>query len=98
MKEVKLQIPEWEKREKTIYVECEEVDEFPAISPIKVAACEVCCGLHLAAGVFMILFVDTAEQWPLLLLAILYCFLAGSFFGIMASAERYTAETEGGEE
>jgi len=23
----KLQIPEWEKREKTIYVECEEVDD-----------------------------------------------------------------------
>lgn len=46
----------------------------------------------------MILFVDAVEQWPLLLLAILYCFLGGSFFGIMASAERYTAETEGGEE
>lgn len=64
----------------------------------RVAACEVVCGLHLAAGVFMMLFVDVAEQWPLLLLAILYCFLGGSSFGIMASAERYTAETEGGEE
>ena len=50
------------------------------------AACEVVCGLHLAAGVFMILFIDVVEQWPLLLLAILYCFLGGSFFGSMASA------------
>ena len=65
---------------------------------IKTAACEVVCGLHLAAGVFMMLFIDVVEQWPLLLLAILYCFLGGSFFGIMASAERYAAETEGGEE
>ena len=64
----------------------------------RAAACEVVCGLHLAAGVFMMLFVDVAEQWPLLLLAILYCFLGGSFFGIMASAERYAEETEGGEE
>lgn len=64
----------------------------------RAAACEVVCGLHLAAGVFMILFIDVVEQWPLLLLAILYCFLGGSFFGIMASAERYAEETEGGEE
>lgn len=49
-------------------------------------ACEVVCGLHLAASVFMMLFVDVVEQRPLLLLAILYCFLGGSFFGIMASA------------
>ena len=72
-------------------------EEQPTGSPIRTAACEVCCGLHLAAGVFMILFVNAVDQWPLLLLAILYCFLAGSFFGIMASTERYTAETEGGE-
>lgn len=52
----------------------------------RAAACEVTCGLHLAAGVFMILFIDVVERWPLLLLAILYCFLGGSFFGIMASA------------
>lgn len=52
----------------------------------RTAACEVVCGLHLAAGVFMILFIDVVEQWPLLLLAILYCFLGGSFFGSMASA------------
>lgn len=52
----------------------------------RTAACEVVCGLHLAAGVFMILFVDAVEQWPLLLLAIGYCFLYGTFFGIVASA------------
>lgn len=74
-----------------------EEEQKPTIK-FRTAACEVVCGLHLAAGVFMILFVDVVEQWPLLLLAILYCFLGGSFFGIMASAERYTAETEGGEE
>lgn len=74
-----------------------EEEQKPTIK-FRTAACEVVCGLHLAAGVFMILFVDVVEQWPLLLLAILYCFLGGSFFGIMASAERYAAETEGGEE
>lgn len=74
-----------------------EKEQKPTIK-FRTAACEVVCGLHLAAGAFMMLFVDAAEQWPLLLLAILYCFLGGSSFGIMASAERYTAETEGGEE
>lgn len=74
-----------------------EKKQKPTIN-FRTAACEVVCGLHLAAGVFMILFVDVVERWPLLLLAILYCFLGGSSFGIMASAERYTAETEGGEE
>ena len=62
-----------------------EEEQKPTIK-FRTAACEVVCGLHLAAGVFMILFVDVVEQWPLLLLAILYCFLGGSFFGIMASA------------
>lgn len=74
-----------------------EEEQKPTIK-FRAAACEVVCSLHLAAGVFMILFIDVVEQWPLLLLAILYCFLVGSFFGIMASVERYAAETEGGEE
>ena len=74
-----------------------EEEQKPTIR-FRTAACEVVCGLHLAAGVVMMLFVDAAEQWPLLLLAILYCFLGGSSFWIMASAERYAAETEGGEE
>lgn len=62
-----------------------EEEQKPTIK-FRTAACEVVCGLHLAAGVFMILFVDVVERWPLLLLAILYCFLGGSSFGIMASA------------
>lgn len=66
------------------YRQCREQE--PPREVIKTAACEVACGLHLAAGVFMILFIDVVEQWPLLLLTILYCFLGGSFFGIMASA------------
>ena len=74
-----------------------EEEQKPTIK-FRTVACEVACGLHLAAGAFMTLFIDVVEQWPLLLLAILYCFLGGSFFGIMASVERYTAETEGGEE
>ena len=89
MEEPKLKVPQWAKREKSLPVMEEEQ---PTGSPIRTAACEVACGLHLAAGVFMILFVNTVEQWPLLLLAILYCFLAGSFFGIIASAERYYEE------
>ena len=96
MEEPRLQVPQWDKRERNFPVMEEEPQ--PTGSLFRVAACEVCCGLHLAAGVFMILFVNAVDQWPLLLLAILYCFLAGSFFGIMASTERYTAETEGGEE
>lgn len=68
-----------------------EKEQKPTIK-FRTAACEVACGLHLAAGVFMTLFIDVVEQWPLLLLAILYCFLGGSFFGIMASAERYYEE------
>ena len=74
-----------------------EEEQKPTIK-FRVVACEVVCGLHLAAGAFMMLFVDVAEQWPLLLLAILYCFLGGSSFGIMASVERYAEEIEGGEE
>lgn len=72
------------------------VEEQRPTIKFRTAACEVACGLHLAAGVFMILFIDAVDQWPLLLLAILYCFLGGSSFGIMASAERYTVETQGG--
>lgn len=74
-----------------------EEEQKPTIK-FRVVACEVVCGLHLAAGVFMILFIDAVDQWPLLLLAILYCFLGGSSFGIMASVERYAEEIEGGEE
>ena len=83
MEEPRLQVPQWDKRERSFPVMEEEQ---PTGRPIRTAACEVVCGLHLAAGVFMILFVDAVEQWPLLLLAIAYCFLYGTFFGIVASA------------
>lgn len=53
---------------------------------IKTAACEVICGLHLAAGMFGILFVDVAERWELLLAAIVYCFLGAFVFGGLAAA------------
>ncbi len=90
MEKTRLQVPQWDKRERSFPVMEEEPQ--PTGSLFRVAACEVCCGLHLAAGVFMILFVNAVDQWPLLLLTILYCFLAGSFFGIIASAERYYEE------
>ena len=53
---------------------------------IKTAACEAVCGLHLAAGIFGILFVDVAERWELLLAAIVYCFLGAFVFGGLAAA------------
>lgn len=82
----KLQIPEWEKREKRIYVECEEVDDRPAISPIKVAACEVCCGLHLLAFLASAcIFVNTSFSISTLLFA-LYCAFGAFWFGSAASS------------
>lgn len=52
---------------------------------IKTAACEVVCGLHLAAGMFGILFVDVAARWELLLAAIVYCFAGAFVFGGLAA-------------
>lgn len=51
---------------------------------IKTVACEVICGLHLAAGVFGIIFVDVTEHWELLLAAIVYCFAGAFVFGGLA--------------
>lgn len=86
MKEVKLQIPEWEKREKTIYVECEEVDDRPAISQIKVAACEAACGMHLLAFLASAcIFVNTSFNISTLLFA-LYCAFGAFWFGSVASS------------
>ena len=62
-------------------------EQEPPREVIKTAACEVVCGMHLAAGVFMILVIDRFEQWPLILVMILYCFLAGSYFGTLAAIE-----------
>lgn len=82
----KLQIPEWEKREKTIYVECEEVDDCPAISPIKVAACEVACGMHLLAFLASAcIFVNTSFNISTLLFT-LYCAFGAFWFGSAASS------------
>ena len=54
---------------------------------IKTAACEVICGLHLAAAAFMTLFLDVSDRWGILLMAIGYCFLVGLWFGVMAAFE-----------
>lgn len=64
--------------------EREELEEMN--TGLKTTVYEVICGLHLAAGVFMILFVDMINDLPMLLVAIAYCFIAGTAFGIMASA------------
>ena len=64
-----------------------EKEQKPTIK-FRTAACEVACGLHLAAGVFMILVIDRFEQWPLILVMILYCFLAGLYFGTLAAIEK----------
>lgn len=79
----KLQIPEWEK--KTIYVECEEVDDRPAISPIRVTACEVACGLHLLSFLASTcIFVNTNFNVSTLLFT-LYCAFGAFWFGSAAS-------------
>ena len=54
------------------------------VEKIKTAACEVVCGLHLAAGMFGILFVDVAGHLGLLLAAIVYCFIGAFVFGGLA--------------
>nr|DAV52831.1 MAG TPA: hypothetical protein [Caudoviricetes sp.] len=81
----KLQIPQWEKREK-IYVECEEVDDRTAISPIKAAACEVACGMHLLAFLASAcIFVNTSFNISTLLFT-LYCAFGAFWFGSTASS------------
>ena len=95
MEEPRLQVPQWDKRERSFPVMKEEQ---PTGSPIRAAACEVVCGLHLAAGIFLSLRLDVVERWWQLLLVVCFFIMVGGFFGIMASAERYAAETEGGEE
>lgn len=63
-----------------------EPEPISNMEKIKTAACEVVCGLHLAAGMFGILFVDVAERWELLLAAIVYCFAGATAFSLMAVA------------
>lgn len=82
----KLQIPQWEKREKTIYVEYEEVDDRTAISPIKAAACEAACGMHLLAFLASAcIFVNTSFNLSTLLFT-LYCAFGAFWFGSTASS------------
>lgn len=65
---------------------CEpEPEPVSNMEKIKTAACEAVCGLHLAAGVFGILFVDVVGHLGLLLAAIVYCFLGAFVFGGLAS-------------
>ena len=86
----KVTIPEVDRMKETRtappYHQCREQE--PPREVIDTAACEVACGLHLAAGVFMILVIDRFEQWPLILVMILYCFLAGLYFGTLAAIEK----------
>lgn len=66
---------------------CEpEPEPVSNMEKIKTAACEVVCGLHLAAGVFGILFVDVVGHLGLLLAAIVYCFIGAFVFGGLAAA------------
>lgn len=68
-----------------IYEPEPEPEPVSNMEKIKTAACEVVCGLHLAAGIFGILFVDVVEHYGLLLAAIVYCFLGAFVFGGLAS-------------
>lgn len=81
----KIMVPDLDAWRSRSVEEIEEAEEKKR-GCIKTTACEVACGLHLAAGVGMVLFVDLVEQLPLFLMAIVYCFFAGTFFGIAASA------------
>ena len=67
-------------------------------NPSKLTACEITCIAYMAAGIFLSLRLDVVERWWQLLLVVCFFVMVGCFFGILASAERYTAETEGGEE
>ena len=53
MEEPRLQVPQWDKRERSFPVMKEEQ---PTGSPIRAAACEVVCGLHLAADLTKAIF------------------------------------------
>lgn len=80
----KLQIPEWEKRERTVV--CEETEELQTASPVKAVACEVACGMHLlAAMAATCIFVNTGYFLPLLVF-ILYCIFGAFWFGSAASS------------
>ena len=53
---------------------------------INSTACEVVCIAYMAAAAFLTLQLDVAERWLQLLLIIVFVILAGTLFGIAASA------------
>lgn len=75
-----------------------EEEQKSTTNPSKLTACEITCIAYMAAGIFLSLRLDVVERWWQLLLVVCFFIMVGGFFGIMASAERYAAETEGGEE
>ena len=75
-----------------------EEEQRSTTNTVKLTACEITSVVYMAAGIFLALRLDIVERWWQLLLVIGFCILVGGFFGIMASAERYAEETEGGEE
>ena len=75
-----------------------EEEQKSTTNPSKLTACEITCIAYMAAGVFLSLRLDVVERWWQLLLVVCFFIMVGSFFGIMASVERYAEEIEGGEE
>ena len=84
MEEPRLQIPRWDKREKSLSVP--EEGQQPAKCPINIKACEITCVVYMAAGIFLALRLDAVVRWWQLLLVVFFCIVVGGFFGIMASA------------
>lgn len=74
-----------------------EKEQKSTTNPSKLTACEITCIAYMAAGIFLSLRLDVVERWWQLLVVCFFV-MVGCFFGIMASAERYAEETEGGEE
>lgn len=74
-----------------------EKEQKSTTNPSKLTACEITCIAYMAAGIFLSLRLDVVERWWQLLVVCFFV-MVGCFFGIMANAERYAEETEGGEE
>ena len=90
MEEPKLQVPQWDKREKSLPVSEEE--QQPAKCPINIKACEIIHVAYMASGIFLALRLDVVERWWQLLLVVFFCIVVGGFFGIMASAGQFYEE------
>lgn len=90
MEKLNLQIPQWDKREKSLPVS--EEKQQSAKCPINIKACEITCVAYMAAGVFLALRLDVVERWWQLLLVVCFFILVGGFFGIMASVGKFYEE------